>query len=229
MPKKKKTRSPGANVKRPSFPGTEEKNSWLKLLLDGYHIVDRGVAVAIEREKKRGRKLACTKGCSHCCATHKDIPIYPLELKGIIWYVTERVTGSERERLKKQLVNFKKDRPCPFLVDGICSIHPLRPMACRQFNVFEEPCAEGEDPYYTRRQDVMDPVKKHVDQAFFVMLPFHGVEKDSERIKFVESGEMHRMVRELHSCNWKALAEKMERHDKERRTSNDARRMTDKP
>lgn len=89
-------------------------------------------------------------------------------------------------------------------------------MACRQFNVFGSPCGEGEDPYYSRREDVMAPVKKHVDQAFFVMPPFYGVDKESERIKIIETGAFHRMVKELHACNWKELAERMERLDRKK-------------
>ncbi|MBS1114086.1 MAG: hypothetical protein H6Q92_1849, partial [Nitrospirae bacterium] len=38
---------------------------------------------------------------------------------------------------------------------------------CRQFNVFGSPCAEGEDPYYTRREDVLLPIKQYTDRAFF--------------------------------------------------------------
>jgi Fe-S-cluster containining protein len=188
MPKKKKNKSAPGRDKRLSFPADEKNRSWLALLLEGYHIVDKGVANAIAAEKKKGRKLACAKGCAHCCSTHQDIPVYPLEISGISWYVTEKIKGAVRDVLKKQLADFKKHDSCPFLIDGACSIHPVRPMACRQFNVFGNPCKEGEDPFYTRREDVMDPVKKHVDQV-------------------------HRMVKELQACNWNELAEKMERHD----------------
>jgi hypothetical protein len=59
----------------------------------------------------------------------------------------------------------------------------------------------------------MDPVKKHVDQAFFVMLPYYGVEKESERKKIVDTGSFHRMVRDLHQCTWHELAAKMHRRD----------------
>ncbi len=212
MAKKKNIKS--ASDKRLSFPKDEAKKSWLKLLLEGYHIVDKGVSKAIVEGRKKGRKLACSKGCSPCCVTHQDIPIYPLELSGIVWYVNEKISGKLRDILKKQLAEFKKGSPCPFIVDNACSIHPLRPMACRQFNVFGRQCEQGEDPFHTRREDVMDPVKKHVDQAFYIMLPFYGVEKESERIRIIETGGFHKMVRELHSCNWKELAEKMERFDK---------------
>ena len=216
MAKKRKNRPAPGTVKRLSFPEDEAKKSWLKLLLEGYHTVDKGVSKAISEERKKGRKLACCKGCSTCCVTHKDIPIYPLELTGIIWYVNEKISGGLRDVLKKQLSKFKKSLPCPFIVDNACSIHPMRPMACRQFNVFGSQCTQGEDPFHTRRDDVMDPVKKYVDQAFYIMLPFYGVEKESERISIVEAGDFHKMVRELHSCNWQELAEKMERRDKKR-------------
>ena len=160
MSKKNKQRSLLDKMKRVSFPGDEKKHSWLGPLLDAYFIVDKGVAKAIESERKKGRSLACSKGCSNCCSTHKDIPVYPLELEGIYWYVTEKITGPAREMLKRQLNDFTKAAPCPFLIGGSCSIHPLRPMACRQFNVFGEPCGAGEDPYYMRREEVLDPVKK---------------------------------------------------------------------
>ncbi len=210
MAKRKRKRTASERVKRLSFPHDEKRHSWLRILLDAYFIIDRGVAAAIESEQDKGRRPACRKGCSACCSTHKDIPVYPLELRGITWYVTEKTAGAAREMLRKQLSGFSRNSPCPFLLEGACSIHPIRPMACRQFNVFGVPCREGEDPYYTRRGDVMDPVKKHVDQAFFIMLPFHGVDKETERIKIVETGAFHKMVRELHSCDWKRLAREME-------------------
>ncbi|UCH80920.1 MAG: YkgJ family cysteine cluster protein [Nitrospiraceae bacterium] len=207
----KKKRSKTNRSKRFSFPEDEKRLPWLSMILDAYHIVDRGISASIESEKKKGRKLACAKGCSSCCATHKDIPLYPLELQGLIWFVTEKFSGPDRELLKNRLESFKRDRACPFLIKNACSVHPVRPMACRQFNVFDIPCKENEDPFHTRRHDVMDPVKRYVDQAFFIMLPYHGIDKESDRIKYIEAGEMHNMVRELHGCNWRALAEKMNR------------------
>jgi len=210
----KKNKAGDSRPRRLSFPSDEKNHPWLPILLDAYYIVDRGVAKAIESEQKKGGRLACSKGCSSCCKTHKDIPVYPLELVGISWYVTEKITGPEREVLRKKLENHEENDPCPFLVDGLCSVHSMRPIACRQFNVFGKPCAEGEDPYYTRREDVLPPVKKHVDQAFFIMLPFYGIEKESERVKVVENGDMHKMVRVMQACNWKSLAEKMHNFDK---------------
>jgi Fe-S-cluster containining protein len=216
MKKKGSKTNKSSSIKRLSFPGDEKLHPWLPLLLEAYYIMDKGIARAIDTEQKRGRELACRKGCSNCCKTHKDIPVYPLELTGISWYAVEKITGPQRAALMKQLEQSGEGGPCPLLLDGACSIHFVRPLACRQFNVFGKPCGEGEDPYYTRRGDVLSFVKKHVDQAFFIMLPFYGVEKESERVKVIETGAFHKMVKELHSCNWKSLARKMRELDEKR-------------
>ncbi len=214
MSKKKRNKSGPGKTRRLHFPNDEKDNPWLKLLIDSYYVVDKGVAGAIAIKEKNGTNLACREGCSTCCHTHKDIPLYPLELKGIAWYAAEKIKGPVREILKNQLARFKRNHSCPFLIEDSCSIHQVRPMACRQFNVFGTPCSEGEDPYYSRREDVMDPVKKYVDQAFFIMLSFHGIEKESDRIKIIEDGSIHKTVKELHACKWNHLADKMEKVDK---------------
>jgi Fe-S-cluster containining protein len=214
---KSKADKASSKTKRLSFPDDEKGHPWLSALLEAYYIVDKGITRAIDAEKKKGRKLACAKGCSNCCRTHKDIPVYPLELVGITWYVTEKISGAARELLRKQLENYKKYDTCPFLIEGACSVHLMRPMACRQFNVFGRPCDEGEDPFYTRREDVLDPVKKYVDQAFFILLPFYGVKKESERVRVVETGSFHNMAKELQAFNWKSLVEKMDKFDMKNR------------
>jgi Fe-S-cluster containining protein len=214
--KKKKNSARADKTKRITFPAEEKRHPWLNLLLEAYHIVDRGIAEAISLEVKKGKQLACARGCSPCCRTHQDIPVFPLELKGIIWYAIEKAHGHEREILQTQLAAYTQNSGCPFLIDGACSIHAVRPMACRQFNVFDRPCKEGEDPFHTRRQDVLDPVKRHVDQAFFLMLPFYGIESETERRRTVETGGFHRLARELHGCNWRQLAEKMKEQDRKK-------------
>jgi len=191
--------------KRPSFPDEERAIPWLSMLIDAHYIVDKGIKSAIDSEIRKGRRLACKEGCSNCCKTHKDIPVYPLEIMGIAWYAKNKVNGREKDILMVQLRQTSRYKACPFLVEDRCSIHIIRPMACRQFNVFGRPCDEGEDPFYTRPQDLLPPVTRHVEQAFFIMLPFHGVEKESERIKVIEQRIIHRMVKNLKECNWRLL------------------------
>jgi uncharacterized protein len=149
------------------FPGDEARLPWLPMLLEAYHITDRGVAEGIRREEAQGRKLACHKGCAACCRSHKTIPVYPLELMGISWCAVEKLESGVREKLKTQLSSHKSGEACLLLVDNLCSIHPMRPMACRPFNLFSQVCTEGEDAYYTRRQDVLMPIKKYTDEALY--------------------------------------------------------------
>jgi Fe-S-cluster containining protein len=210
MKDKKQKKSGPFLPRRLSFPADEKRHPWLPLLLDSYAIVDKGVGEAVRAGFKKGRKLACSKGCSHCCKTHQTIPVYPLELVGLSWYVTEKIIGPEREIIKAHLRHYQENDPCPFLVHGACSIHPMRPVACRQFNVFDIPCTEGEDPYYTRRGDVLSPLRKYTARAFFLMLPFYGIEDEKERWKIIESGAVHNVVKLMQTCNWKSLADKME-------------------
>ena len=202
-----------ARIKRLAFPGDEARQIWLSMLLTAYAVVDAGVADGIAREESRGRKLACHKGCAACCRSHTTIPVYPIELIGITWYAVEKLTGPVRERLKQQLRAHSKGEPCPLLVDNVCSIHPLRPMACRQFNVFGQVCAEGEDAYYTRRADVLTPIRAYVDAALDTVLPFHGVVQEEQRRALIETGEVHRLVKVLQEYDWAKLAERMQAFD----------------
>lgn len=210
MKDKKKNKTGFVHTGRLSFPEDVKVHPWLSMLIDAYCIIDRGIVEALKLEAGKGRKLACSKGCSSCCKTHQTIPVYPLELVGLSWYVTEKLNGPVREVLKTRLREYKENDACPFLIDAACSVHAMRPAACRQFNVFGSPCAEGEDPYYARREDVLTPIKKYIDRAFFIMLPFYGVREESERWKIIETGYVHHVVKLLQNCNWQSLADKME-------------------
>ncbi len=198
---------------RLSFSLDEKKFAWLIPLLDAYSEIDKGISIAIEREIKQQRQLACAKGCSSCCKTHQDIPVYPLELMGMSWYVIEKLESPLREQLKNQLNNINEIDSCPFLLDASCSIHPMRPIACRQFNVLDTQCASGEDAYHTRKQDVMIPIAHYIDNAFDIMLPFYGVKKKSERRKAIKKGALHALAKPMKECNWQTLPEKMDKFD----------------
>jgi len=198
---------------RLSFPSDEAQFPWLSILLDAYTIIDQGVSAAISREQKQGRELACAKGCCSCCTTHQDIPVYPLELMGMSWYVIEKLQSPLREQLKQQLQDIDKVDTCPFLLDGSCSIHPMRPIACRQFNVLDKACADGEDAFHTRKKDVMIPIERFTNEAFDTMLPFYGIKRKGERRKAIKQGALHALAKVMRECNWQSLPEKMDAFD----------------
>ena len=125
------------------------------------------------------------------------------------WYVIEKLQSPLREQLKQQLENSDTLDSCPFLLNGTCSIHPMRPIACRQFNVLDRPCAEGEDAFHSRKGDIMMPIKRFTDEAFDTMLPFYGIKRKSERRKAIKQGTLHAAAKVMRDCNWKSLPEKM--------------------
>lgn len=193
------------------FPEEEAGLPWLPMLLDAYAIIDRGVMEAVRaEEERRGTKLACAKGCANCCRAHTDIPVYPLELVGIYWFASEKLAGRGRKTLKRQLMKHRGGTPCPFLVGDACIIHPLRPVACRQFNVFGAPCGQGEDPFFTRREDVLIPLEEYTNRAFSVMLPFYGVTGEAQKAHVIKNKLIHTQAENLQGLEWKNLIKAVE-------------------
>ncbi len=202
----KKTKEPATTglSRRLHFPDDERRLAWLPLLLDAYAIADTGVAIAIRNtEKQQKKNLACGKGCGTCCVHQTDLPLYPHEIVGIYWYATEKLDGSQRELLRNRLAPGSSVSGCPFLIDNSCIIHPLRPVGCRQFNVFGQPCAPGEDPYFTRRGDVLQPNEEYLSRTFAAVLPLYNLKTNdlAAAVRTVRSQIMN-----LLSYDWSKLA-----------------------
>ena len=204
MAERSQTNNSGGSSRRLHFPEDEKRLPWLALLLDAFAIADEGVALAIANEEERsGRKLACGKTCGNCCEHQTDLPLYPHELVGIYWYVAEKMDPAQRARLKVQLAAHSADSPCPFLIDGSCSIHPLRPIGCRQFNVFGSACLAGEDPYFTRREDVLTPLPEYTDQAFAAVIPFYDMEEGTDPAAAIR--QIRAQIMNLQTFDWRKL------------------------
>jgi len=200
------------------FPDDEARNEWLPMLLDAYEVIDRGIFLALQREKRKtGRRPVCKAGCGGCCATHTDIPIYPLEMVGIYWYVLEKMDPALRTALMPKLDGRSAPTsgsvsglgPCPFLSDSRCTVYPVRPVACRQFIVFNRPCGDGEDPFHTRRGDVLTPLEDFADRAFSIMLPFYGIFTEEDKKSAIKNRIIHARVKNLKTTDWKALAQRI--------------------
>lgn len=199
--------------RRLTFAVDEARHPWLGCLLDAYHTLDQGVVLAIGRELVRGHRLACAKGCAACCRSHLTIPVYPLELLGIYWFVSEHLAPAHRSVLRRQLEAHRRGEACPFLVEEVCAIHPLRPAACRQFNVLDRVCLEGEDAYYTRRSDVVTPIRRFTDAAIARALPFYGVKDPHQQRKVLRSGQIHALAKVLQELDWGKLAMRLAETD----------------
>ncbi|GAB6097847.1 YkgJ family cysteine cluster protein [Desulfatiferula olefinivorans] len=207
MARKNSAKSAYPPPERLSCPEAEQAFSWLPMLLDAYYIADAGIHEQIRRDTvKHKRRLACAKGCSTCCKTHVTIPVYPLELVGLFWYLSDVIGPDRKDAVLGQLESYVPGRGCPFLVDESCAVHPMRPLACRFFNVFNTACAPGEDPFYTRRNDVMTPDEKLKDKALASLLPYHGIHLRQQRKEAMQNGFFLRYVKNLQDINWTKVA-----------------------
>jgi len=68
----------------------------------------------------------CHKGCSSCC--NMDVSISDIEVEFI-----EVKEGIKREKRKSPPKN-NFGAPCPFLIEGACSIYKSRPYVCRKYS-----------------------------------------------------------------------------------------------
>ncbi|MCM1010803.1 MAG: YkgJ family cysteine cluster protein [Fusobacterium sp.] len=74
--------------------------------------------------------IKCKKGCTFCCE-NADYPLSRLEMeylmKGFLRLDKEK-HDLVRERIRKITA---KPYPCPFLLEGECSVYSYRPLTCR--------------------------------------------------------------------------------------------------
>lgn len=137
-------------------------------------LTDIIVGRAIRVQGKAGKGISCKAGCGVCCC--QMVPVSPPEafyLAGFIDSLGDKqriallrnfdniVKVLDSQNMLKELFNpeytdapvlaiakkyFALKIPCPFLVEGFCSIYLHRPVACREYNVLSPPswCA---DPY----------------------------------------------------------------------------------
>lgn len=123
-------------------------------------VVDKAVH-AIEQG---GETVSCRKGCGACCrqvVPLAEIEAHQIaalveqlpeprrsevkqrfneahaHFEGIGWFDRQRglATPSRDDLVRIGLDYFREQIPCPFLVDESCSIHPDRPVACREYLV----------------------------------------------------------------------------------------------
>jgi Fe-S-cluster containining protein len=135
-------------------------------------VVNQIVDMGVEDVEAAGERVSCRKGCGACC--RQLVPISPSEAQAIRDLVeampedrrqavgrrmaeardkvesagllgallgTADYQGSKRELAERY---FRLGIPCPFLEDESCSIHPDRPVACREYLVTSpaEHCAQ---------------------------------------------------------------------------------------
>ena len=146
---------------------TRLSQKWIDLLHQSFAIVDASVEQAVKATPK---PMACAKGCSFCC--YQSIPLTILEVLVIKEFLRdEKLQGVQRDFKAV----FKTDgvTPCPFLIEGACSIYSVRPIACRRYIVFNKQCSWKELATETRPADVLNPSRKALNYALQLTRPFY--------------------------------------------------------
>lgn len=117
----------------------------------------QGLVNAVVEAAEAGKAISCRKGCGACC--RQLVPVSRTEGERLLQFV-EAMAVERRETLKTKFAaaeaaieaagltdrQGRSDRelstayfalgvPCPFLEDESCSIHPERPLVCREYLV----------------------------------------------------------------------------------------------
>jgi Fe-S-cluster containining protein len=141
-------------------------------LVPALHELTSGVtALAVARAAREGRTLSCKAGCGVCCC--QLVPLAPAEVfymvdrllampaaerrpvlarfqnnenRLAVTGILDRISALEETDDNNRVAGdyFELHLACPFLVNQSCSIHPWRPIACREYNVTSPPrlCAD---------------------------------------------------------------------------------------
>jgi Fe-S-cluster containining protein len=117
----------------------------------------QGLVNAVVAAAEAGQEISCRKGCGACC--RQLVPVSRSEGERLL-AVVERLPAARRAQLAERFAaaeaaivagglaerGGRPDRelstgyfalgiPCPFLEDEACSIHPERPLVCREYLV----------------------------------------------------------------------------------------------
>lgn len=151
-----------------------------------FETLSRAVALCSEEAEKvcAGRQAACFAGCPHCCVL--NVAALLPETAVIAVWLKERLSSDEINDLSAKLATHNswtrwmedderitRKAFCPFLDEtGRCSIHPVRPLACRGVvSLDSAKCREAFSPVISddERSILSDLLRRGVfDEAFAV-------------------------------------------------------------
>ena len=204
---KKKTAKLIRNTDRIRYPEDEAANPWLSVLLDAYHIQDTGIDVELGAEiKKRKGKLGCHRGCGTCCE-RPTVPVTEPEVKGIGWFVANKLPPEFCDTVRAQILNRGKSLKCIFSVDGVCSIYPVRPIACRLLYIFGEPCIPNEDIYATRPKDLWVHSRDLGRKIACTLLPLYGITGKKNKEEAFDAGFLNTNTKSMLDLPWEDMFE----------------------
>ena len=198
---------------RNSFPAAEAKYPWLKIVLDTYYISDVQVEEHLVSLARRGVAPACKRGCDACCKGAM-VPFTEPEFTAISWYASEILSGQARVQVKQRLFDNQNSLECPFLIDGACSIYPVRPLICRQFLVKGSPCSQEEDVSKSRPDDILKlPRDTVIRPVAMRLLDYWNIGSRAKKRQAFENGFIHQAAKSMHELDWNLVAKTMNQFD----------------
>lgn len=138
-------------------------------MLPVFRAIAHGIVdTAVEQEVKAGREVSCKAGCGACCRQLVPVSeLEARQLAELVAALPEPRQAEVRERFRAALRRldvtgmlgklrnpdrhpdythralgieyFQLGIPCPFLEEESCSIHPDRPISCREYLVTSPP------------------------------------------------------------------------------------------
>ena len=130
-----------------------------------YRRAEQAIATELARLRdEEGIVPSCRQGCAACCGQH--ILATVVEARCLAAYVRSEFSAAQIRALKERTRRWHRwdrrrlqpetnARPsdddssaCPLLIDGSCSVYPMRPLTCRTHFVATDPryCRMNNDP-----------------------------------------------------------------------------------
>jgi Putative zinc- or iron-chelating domain len=137
-----------------------------------YKAIDNFFTVAPDENKK---EIQCKAGCTACC--YIDVDISSDEASTIFNYCAENKIEIDSAYLKQQEAAGRKTYSsvsrCVFLKENLCSIYPVRPVACRKHWVktdpalcdFSENTVQQVDGYFDVNTEILASAILNVDEC----------------------------------------------------------------
>jgi hypothetical protein len=137
-----------------------------------YKAIDNFFTAAPDENKK---EIQCKAGCTACC--YIDVDISSDEASTIFNYCAENKIEIDSAYLKQQEAAGRKTYSsvsrCVFLKENLCSIYPVRPVACRKHWVktdpalcdFSENTIQQVDGYFDVNTEILASAILNVDEC----------------------------------------------------------------
>lgn len=137
-----------------------------------YKAIDNFFTAVPDENKK---EIQCKAGCTACC--YIDVDISGDEASTIINYCVENKIEIDSAYLKQQAAAGRKTycgvSRCVFLKENLCSIYPVRPVACRKHWVktdpvlcdFSENITHQVDGYFDVNTEILASAILNVDEC----------------------------------------------------------------